>query len=152
VPTRVGQPYAELSDLYMVISPAALTHPTTGAAAQTAQLLRASELVDDALCDRWVLPLTDWGTDVIQAVCDIAAYRLVCLRGFNPEADGEYAKNFKAAKDWLAAIKNGEETPNVTDSSPAAQAGVTTVNAQPTAESPAPVRWNGQQTRGTSRR
>lgn len=144
--------YAQISDLNQVISAAALTHPSTGTAAQNAALLAASVEVDEALRDQFEIPLTSPGTSVIDVVCNIAAYRLVCLRGFNPEADGHYETNVKAARSRLLQWAKGILTPDVTDSSPNAAPGVHSSEAQPNGVTASPINSTGGSTRGTSSR
>lgn len=145
-PTNAGQAYATTADLYATISSAALNHPSTQAPAQQAQLLRASEAIDGYLRDQYELPLVKWGTDIVDKCCDIAAYRLVCLRGFNPELDGVYFDNFKMALDWLKQVSNGTVSPDVIDSSPSAAPGVHAPAVMPQSYSP------NRHTRGTHRR
>jgi phage gp36-like protein len=140
-----GQQYAQPSDLYTVITAAALAHPSTNVAVQNTHLLRASELVDAALRDQFQTPLTTWGPDVQQVVCDIAAYRLVCLRGFDPEKDELYVTNYKMAMDTLKDWANGVRSPDVVDASP---------NAAPGVQAPvtAPQAYSPNHLRGTRRR
>lgn len=136
-----GQQYATRDDLASVISAAALTHPAVKASAvQDAQLLRASEYIDGYLRDQFKLPLVEWGSDVVQACCDIAAYRLVCLRGFNPETDGMYQDNFRMQTDWLKQVANGVVSPDVVDASPSAEPGQQAPAAAPLVYSPNCIR------------
>lgn len=147
-----GQQYATRTDLTSVIASSALAHPSTGPAEQDKQLLRASEFVDGFLRQQFVLPLSRWGSDLVQAVCDVAAYRLVCLRGFNPEADGQYQDNFDRAERWLKDVAKGLISPDVVDSSSDAEPGKQASTTAPLAYSPSPVTSSGNQTRGTGRR
>ena len=152
--SSAGQQYATRADLATVVAATALSHPSTGAAAQDAQLLRASEFADSYLRSQYTLPLVRWGSDLVQAVCDVAAYRLLCLRGFDPEKDGLYLDNYNMASKWLRDIGSGVVTPDVFDSS------TTTVNAgdhapaaSPGAASPAPYNpFLGNRTRGAGYR
>lgn len=115
--TSSGQPYATRADLVSAIAAGALTHPSTGPAVQDAKLLQASEEIDGYLRDQYTLPLKSWGNDLVQRACDIAAYRLVCVRGFNPERDGLYLENYTAATKWLTLVAQGKVSPDVVDSS-----------------------------------
>jgi phage gp36-like protein len=133
-----GQQYATTTDLANAIASAALTHPSTGTTAQNAQLLRASEFIDGYLRSQYTLPLNTWGSDVVDKCCDIAAYHLVCLRGFNPEADGHFLENYKMAIKWLESVSMGKITLDVLDSSPAAQVAQHAPDAQPQTGSPNP--------------
>lgn len=146
-----GQAYATRADLASVIAAAALAHPSTGTAAQDAQLLRASEFADSYLRSQYTLPLVRWGSDLVHAVCDVAAYRLVCLRGFSPESDGLYLDNFNASAKWLRDIGTGLVTPDVIDSSPSTvNPGDHALAASPGAASPAAFNASvGSRTRGT---
>jgi len=150
----VGQQYAAISDLTTVVSAAALAHPTTSSSAtQNAALLRASEEIDGYLRDQFTLPLKQWGSDIVQKSCDIAAYRLICLRGFNPELDGSYLDNYKLAVSWLKDVAAGKVVPDVQDSSPNGAPGVPSSDAQPEAVTASPINCStGNSTRGTSRR
>lgn len=152
--SSAGQPYATRTDLYTVIAAAALTHPSTGTAAQDAELLRASELLDGYLRQQFILPLVRWGSDVVRMVCDVAAYRLVCLRGFNPELQGDslYRDNFQAAELWMRDVAKGLVSPDVVDSSPTAEPGKQADARAPGAVSPAPMSVSGNRTRGSSYR
>ena len=148
-----GQQYAAISDLQSVISAAALTHPAVNSAGtQNAQLLRASELIDGYLRDQFALPLVSWGADIVQATCDIAAYRLVCLRGFNPEKDGLYKDNFDAAVRWCENVAKGIVAPDVVDGTSGATPGKQADPTAPLAYSPNPINSSGTNTRGTGSR
>lgn len=147
-----GQQYATPADLAAIVSAQALSHPSTGTAAQNAALLKASEDIDGGLRDQFVLPLVSWGADVVQVCCDIAAYRLMCLRGFNPEADGHYKDNFDSANKKIELWAKGVLSPDVVDASPAAAPGQQAAIAAPTVYSPQPVNSTGGTTRGTGSR
>src|SRR5262245_53865130 len=96
-----GQAYATRAQLYGVIAAAALTHPSTSTSVQDDKLLQWSEHVDGYLRDQFELPLAKWGSDIVNAVCHLTAYDLVCLRGFNPELDGHYLTNHDRVVTWL---------------------------------------------------
>lgn len=91
-------------------------------------LLARSSFADSFLRGRFQLPLVAWEDDLRQAVCDLAAYDLVSVRGFNPEAGADV--NFRLRSEdairWLTMISKEQATPAVTDSSAAAGPGVTT--------------------------
>lgn len=146
-----GQQYATTADLANTVAAAALAHPSTGTSAQNAQLLKASEDIDSYLRDQFELPLLEWGADIVQRCCDIAAYRLVCLRGFNPEADGHFQSNSKMAVDWLRDVASGKVVPDVVDSSPGASPGQPSNDAQPEVVTASPVNCDtGNATRGSN--
>src|SRR5215468_9598381 len=57
-----------------------------------AALLAASEEADNYMQARYRVldaPLTAWGTDLRRLVCKIAAYTLMGVRGYNPEAGAD---------------------------------------------------------------
>jgi phage gp36-like protein len=141
-----GQQYALASDLTGTIAAAALAHPSTNLAAQNAQLLRASEFMDGYFKDQYLLPLQTWGADVVDKCCEIAAYRLVRLRGFNPEADGSYLTDYKMAIEWLESVAKGTISPDIVDATPSPAPGTQTPAAAPSSYSP------NCHTRGTRRR
>lgn len=147
-----GQAYASRADLAAVLSPAALTHPSTGPAVQDDQLLRASEFVDGYLRQQFKLPLSTWGSDLVQAVCQVAAYRVVCLRGFNPEVDGHYKDSFDSAQRWLERVAQGLISPDVVDASSNAEPGKQAESRAPVAYSPSAVTSSGSRTRGAGSR
>jgi phage gp36-like protein len=83
----------------------------------------ASGKADGYLGARFRLPLLNWGTDLTQYVCQIAAYDLVSGRvGYNPEAgqNTTLRDRMDDAKHWLQDVAAGKVTPVVTDSTPAA--------------------------------
>ena len=95
-----------------------------------------------------------YGTDLKRVVCQIAAYDLMVLRGFNPngEADQNYADRAKMAKAQLLDSTQGRYSFDVVDSSPGAVAGQDLPTASPAAYSPAPLNAWGTQTRGVDAR
>lgn len=111
--------YAETADLTALsISAGALAGISAGD--QQAALESESEYADSYLSKRFTLPLTSWGRDLKQAVCDLAAYRLMKRRGFNPEKnDAEQLRLAKKdAETWLEKVSTGKVNPmNVRDSS-----------------------------------
>jgi phage gp36-like protein len=63
---------------------------------------------------------TAWGNDLSAAVCKIAAYELLAIRGFNPDGDDEQVrKRYEDAMKWLADIAAGRISPvGLVDSTP----------------------------------
>lgn len=148
----VGQQYATRTNLYSTIAQAALTHPSTGPAVQDAKLLEASELADGYLRQQFELPLVRWGSDLVRKVCDVAAYYLVCSRGFNPEVDGHFLANYELAVKWMEQVAKATISPDVVDGSTGAEPGRQADAAAPLVYSPAVVGSSGNRTRGTNRR
>lgn len=76
------------------------------------QLEAASRVADGYLRSRVALPLTaPYGTDLIQAVCKIAAFELLGNRGLDPETEQDLSKSRNESISWLRDIANGTATP-----------------------------------------
>lgn len=112
-------PYATRADLVTYSLPAAaLTGVST--VKQDAALVAASQRADAYLNAIYKLPLTVWGEDIKQAVCDIAALIVMKGRGFSPEsADAQmFLTGSRDAIKWFEGISTGKWKPlGVTDSS-----------------------------------
>lgn len=151
--------YATTADLANHMGAPALAAPAiAGAAIQNAQLVTASAKVDSYLRSRFTLPLVQWGDDLVQATCRLAAYALIRVRGYNPdsEADKQYDVDRKETEAWLKDIASGKATPDVVDSSPGATVGSSGTSDSPQVVNPpqdpaVPIGYWGS-TRGTSRR
>jgi phage gp36-like protein len=112
--------YAQVSDLLKYgLSQAALNTVTTDVTIQQAHLDAASDLADSYLRSKFNLPLISWGLALTQKVCEIGAYTLIDLRGYDPEnpLDMPIYNRYKAAVSWLERITEGEVNPVVVDSS-----------------------------------
>lgn len=76
---------------------------------KTYALVMASAEADSYLQRRYCLPLKSWDYKLIEAVCDIAAYKLVYRQGYSPDGNN-YDKNFKIRYDraiqWLSDVGN----------------------------------------------
>lgn len=74
-----------------------------------AALEAASRLIDDYLCAQVTLPLVAFATaSLTRATCVVAAYDLMCVRGFNPEgADGNFRLRYKDVIAWLEKVAAG---------------------------------------------
>ena len=110
--------YATTADLALMGIPSvALTSVTT--TVQTAILLAASNFCDGYLASQYDLPLTAWGQDLTEAVCHIAAYKLMVKRGFNAESNAAFRQNFEDSLAWLKQISEGKVSPfEIVDSTP----------------------------------
>lgn len=86
-----------------------------------AALLWASEVCDSYMRKRHLLPLTAWGNDLRTLVCDLAAWRLLKRKGFNPAAPAHQAilKSYDEALLSLKDVAQGLTELGVTDSSAA---------------------------------
>lgn len=111
--------YAAISDVNAAINAAALTGIDDPR--KTAAIAGASAEADDYLRDQYTLPLqTNGSASLTIHVANIAVYRLMVGRGYNPEAGGDpgIRDRYKDAIDWLKLVAAGKVTPNVTDSAP----------------------------------
>lgn len=82
---------------------------TIPTADQDAALDAASALADGYLRSRYDVPRTTVGMDLTSAVCKIAAYDLLVVRGFNPQAgaDVNIRMRYDDAIKWLEAVAKG---------------------------------------------
>ncbi len=112
--------YATTTDLARVgIAAAALSGVST--AAQEAALDAASALADGYLCSRFTLPLSAWGADLTGAVARMAAWEVLRVRGYDPQAGGDEAVRlgYTDAMRWLEGVQAGRVSPQgVTDATP----------------------------------
>lgn len=116
---NAGITYANLADL--------ATHGLPGAALSSVSdtskceaLAAASEEADGKLAVVKTLPLVSWGTDLTKAICKIAAYELLSVKGFNPDGDDANVRDrYLDAMKWLDGIAKGTVAPSVmVDSTP----------------------------------
>lgn len=100
--------YAVISDLEACGLPAgALTGVTFDD--QQRALDDASALADNFLGDTVTLPLgKPYDRTLVRMVCVLAAWDLICLRGFNPSNVGDdvIKYRYEAAMDWLKRVAN----------------------------------------------
>jgi phage gp36-like protein len=119
--------YATIAEFYIHgIRAAALTANVTEQQIAE-QIEAASGKADSYLRGRFRWPLSSWGVDITQAVCQIAAYELVASQiGFNPEAGHNMVLGDRkeSALAWLHLVSIGKVTPaGVVDSTPSAGPG-----------------------------
>jgi phage gp36-like protein len=109
--------YATLTDLTVYGLPATALGALSSTVQQAA-LDDASDIVDSYLRGRYVLPLLAWGTEITQAVCRIAAYNLLSVRGYNPAsgADENIRNRYTDSITWLSQVQRQAAHPNVTAS------------------------------------
>ncbi len=109
--------YATPSELASLSLPADALADITTQDQQTA-IDAASDEADSYFRSRYTLPLTGTIPEALkQAVCDIAAYRLMKRRGFDPDQDPSVRQGFTDALGWLDDVGNSRITPTITDSS-----------------------------------
>jgi phage gp36-like protein len=104
------------------IRPSALPSSITRADKQAA-INAASDRANGYLGARFRMPIIDWGDDLRQAVCAIAAFELVSAQvGFNPEAGHNLVliNRKDDALRWLEQVARGHITPLIIDTSPPA--------------------------------
>ncbi len=123
--------YAFVSDLYVHGAPASAFGSLTDGDKLEA-IESASAELDAAISSQGEVPLT--GTipkDLVQRVCHIATYELMCRVGFNPSAgaDQNYLIRSQSARTYLRDIARGVVHPRVTFST------VRSVKAQPQVKS-----------------
>jgi hypothetical protein len=83
--------YAALSDLYNVMPVAMMGTVTT--AQQQQALDDRSAYADSKMRARYALPLgLPYDRALVRAVCDLAAWDIICLRGYDPEGGSD--RNF----------------------------------------------------------
>lgn len=119
MPVVAGTQYATRTDLANLgMIGGALS--TVSATTQDAALVAASATADACLSSRYELPLSSWGTDLVRAVCCIAAYDVLTSRGFGlvGASDENIRKRYEDAIEWLRLVSQDKATPShVVDSS-----------------------------------
>ena len=83
-----------------------------------AQCDAASTLADGYLFPRMPVPVGKqaggaYPVDLVMRVAHIAAYNIICTRGFNPESGGDMAlqQRYKMAVEWLEDVQRQRITP-----------------------------------------
>lgn len=96
--TRYGLPETALADL----DPEAV-QGTLDAASSTA---------DSYFANRFPIPYPNPGTDLVDAVCRIAAFNIMATRGYNPDGDaGQLRLRYEDAIRWLEQVAAEKVTP-----------------------------------------
>lgn len=100
--------YATTTDLARLGLPAAALTGVSSTV-QEAALDAASRLADSYLRARYATPLTSYGVDLTRAVCSIAAWDLLRVRGYDPNRGGDEAVRLghTDAVKWLRDVSNG---------------------------------------------
>ena len=113
-----GTVYATQAQLKQLgISPAAIANVASGDI--DVALQAASDRISEAFPAQWKLPLTQWSMSITEKTCEIAAYKLLSVRGYNPAAGADpiVRLNYEDAMKWIEMVAKGLLTPDVTDSS-----------------------------------
>ena len=78
--------------------------------AQDAALDAASRVADSYLRARYATPVTGYGVDLTRAVCSLAAWDLLSVRGYDPQRGGDEALRLRAedALRWLRDVSSGK--------------------------------------------
>lgn len=115
-----GIVYANLDDLDTHGMPSAAL-ASIAATKRADALSAASDTADGKLAVAYDLPLSAWGVDLTAAVCKIAAYELLSVRGFNPDgADQNVRTRYEDALRWLDQVAAGRAVPvGIVDATPA---------------------------------
>lgn len=109
--------YAQISDLTTYGLPAtALQSPNLPVQVVNNVLASVSNQMDSYFRGRYSLPLIEWGVEVTDCCCKIAAYELLSVRGYNPAAaaDVNIRDRYTDALDWLNKVQRQAVHPNVT--------------------------------------
>lgn len=111
--------YATLTDLTRLGIPSGALEGVSTEAKQAA-LDSASSLADGYLAAQFRLPLVEWGDDLTGHVCNLAAWQILKVRGFDPEgrADNAVRMGYEDAVSWLERVAAGRLSPQITDSTP----------------------------------
>ena len=89
---------------------------------QDAELQAASDRADDDLRRRYTMPVVaPFPPSLIEAVCKIAVYNLLSVRGYAPDegSNSNIRTRFEDAIAWLNEVGNGDKSPAIIDSSSA---------------------------------
>lgn len=121
----MGQLLATDTDLLQLsVAPAAIA--AIAQADRVAALQSASDTFTGYFGAQYKQPLLQWGQDTRQAVCDVATYRLMGRRGYNPQAanDVQIRQQFEDAMAWGRDVARGlARAADVIDSSVQANVG-----------------------------
>lgn len=85
------------------------------------QLERDSAFALTYIGDKYTAPISPpYDPALVDAVCRIAAWHLLCRRGFSPENPGDQVvrQGFLDARDWLMRVANGQARLQVQQANP----------------------------------
>lgn len=121
--TVAGTQYATIDDLMSAGLPSGALSSIDKTAWNQA-LIRASSYASTYIGCKYTLPLSPpYDPALVDAVCQIAAWRLMNLRGYNPavaggSADAIIRQGFIDARDWLYRVANGQASLTVVQGTP----------------------------------
>ncbi len=121
--------YATTAQLaQLAINAAALTSISSGD--QQTALDSASTEIDGYLSSQYILPLSSWGTDLVEHVCHIAAYRLMGRRGYRAGGvDQGFKERYDDAIRWATKVASGTVSPpGIIDATPGFREGAPTIS------------------------
>jgi phage gp36-like protein len=80
----------------------------------------ASRTADTLLSTRFKTPLQSWGQDLVQIVCVIAGFRLICYRGWKPSdpANEGLVMMYNEALKTLKAVSEGDANLSMMETTP----------------------------------
>ncbi len=125
--------YAKLADVGDLAIPASAIK-SVPLDEQAKCCLSATDEADGYLGGGKTLPLVAWGDDLTTQVAQIAAYRILKRRGFQPEGSDELiVKGRDDAISWLKGVARGDiEPPGMIDSTPEAyEPGISVISDAP---------------------
>ncbi len=110
--------YALLADLAMVLPAAAIA--SVPSATQQALLDARNAYADDKMRARYRLPLASWPVSITRAICEMAAFDILCFRGYNPgsAADQLVQYKFEQAMKYFDDVERQRAHPLVTEAAP----------------------------------
>lgn len=111
----MANPYATIADLTNYGLPATALGTVTSQQQQDS-LDSAAGTVDSYLRGRYALPLqAPIPVELTEATCKIAAWRILQVRGFNPQAPGDLAIQigYSDSVSWLNKVQRQAAHPNV---------------------------------------
>jgi phage gp36-like protein len=101
-------PYATSIDLALFGAPRAALD-STSSEEQEQQLAAASALADSYLRLNYTVPIpAPLPQALVEAVCRIAAYNLLSVRGYAPEIETNYRERYEDAMRWLRDVGAGK--------------------------------------------
>lgn len=112
--------YASQSDLAGVgLNPNMMGALANNTAAINGALQDASDLADSSFQARYgagSTPLLAWDTTVTKNTAMVAAYYIICMRGFNPNASADqmFRKNYEDAVAFFGRVQRQQAHPRVT--------------------------------------